>query len=198
MIPADKREEVHKRLYELITKLWLRARINAFAHREVMNESRKKESGWYITTILSSLVSMLGITLTYITKDSLSLFFTIISIIFAFVSLFATILSNHKRYGIISEQHEFILNSYMHIAQRTRLAKDPTISTEDLKALYEDLEKDFADIKSRGIEPQDKHFIKAHEIEREREENIISVDAQSFAIKKISKSEKVPDTVSGK
>lgn len=88
----------------------------------------------------------------------------------------------NKRYSFISEQHRFIQNSYIHIAQRTRAAKDPTITQQQLSILYEDLERDFADLKSRGIEPQDKHFIEAHKIIEKRKKDGTSSKALSFDI----------------
>jgi len=170
----ENNENIGEQLKKLIAELWERARINAFAHREAMNKSRKRESIWYIITISSSLLSILFMNLSYINNlnnsDNLPFVFLILSVIFAFVSLFATIFSNHMRYGITSEQHKFILNSYMHIAQRTRLAKKPNISTEKLLGFYDDLERDFADIKARGIEPQDKQFEKAEKIHEKRKQ----------------------------
>ncbi|MDR0681146.1 MAG: hypothetical protein LBG15_04750 [Dysgonamonadaceae bacterium] len=173
-----------KKLQELIGKVWMRARINAFAHREAMNNSRFRESLWYVITISTSLLSMLFMTLSYINNNqsTVSLFFLLLSIIFAFCSLFATIFSNHMRYSITFEEHKFTQNSYMLLAQRTRVAKNPTISKEKLNELYNDLERDFSDIKARGIEPQDKHFKIANKIFQERKDDNISSEALSFNI----------------
>lgn len=151
-----------------------RARTNAFAHREAMNNSRRKESLWYVITIATSLLSILFITLSYINKamEEVSFICLILSIILAFVSLFATIFSNHMRYGIISEQHKFLQHSHISIAQRARSVKNLELNEEELTSLYVELQRAFEDIKVRGIEPQDKHFRKAHKIDKGRKEDI--------------------------
>jgi hypothetical protein len=195
-----------EKLINLIEELWSRARINAFAHREATNKYSRKDSIWFLLTILFSLISILSIILSYITqngeikstifeigfiKNLKSLDYALISIFATFVSLTTTIYSNHKRYSSISEQHKFIQNSYIHIAQRTRAAKNPTIRMEKLNALYDDLERDFADIKARGIEPQDEHFEKAHKIEKKRKKGKAPL---SFDTKDYNQPEKETNT----
>ena len=192
---SEQVEKTSEQLKKLIEELWNRARINAFAHREATNEYRRKDSIWFLATILFSLCSIFAIILSYITRNSIespdsgkfytlfsSLDYALFSIFATFISLITTIYSNHRRYSFISEQHRFIQNSYIHIAQKTRIAKSPTIDNTKLTELYNDLERDFADMKSRGIEPQDKHFNNAHKIVRDRKKDEISSKALSFDI----------------
>jgi len=174
-------EEEKEALKKLIAELWSRARINAFAHRMATNENSWWDFGLFFATVLFSLIGIFSIIISYITRNDLIMFkfldsysaldYAFISIAATFFSLMATIFSNHKRYGAIAEQHRFIQNSYIHIAQRTRPAKNPTISKEELTELHNDLERDFAMTKARGIEPQDKHFKKAEKIEKNRRKN---------------------------
>ncbi|MDR0541920.1 MAG: hypothetical protein LBH19_06870 [Dysgonamonadaceae bacterium] len=139
-------------------------------------------------TILCSLLGILSIILSYIViqgncpNDKVGFFllfsglsilssldYTIFSILFTFLSLWFTIYNNHKRYSIMCEQHRFLHDSYIQVAQKTREVKNPFIEEDKLIKLYTSLEKEFVDIKVRGVEPHSKHFDKAHKIQEKRE-----------------------------
>jgi hypothetical protein len=182
-------------LHKSIAELWLRARINAFAHEVAAYDYNRKDSLWFFATILFSLISIFFIIISYITQNKLddniskifhallvfpTLDYALFSIVATFFSLIITIYSNHERFSYLSERHRAIQNNYIYIAQRTRIAKDPTIKEGELIALYKGLERDFADQKSRGIEPRDKYFDKAHKIYEKIKKNPISSEAQSF------------------
>ena len=187
---------------ELIPKFWKRARVNALAHRIVMNRTHLFDSLCYLGTIITSLLSIFCIILAYIAIDINSsnpppaimkilqavfqisaLDYTLCSIIFAFISLTITIFNNHMQYGIVSEQHKFTHNSYVHLALMAREAKHPDIDENKLIALYDLLEKTFVTVKVRGIEPQDKHFDEAHILFKKIEGGEVSSNIQSFNIK---------------
>lgn len=164
-----------------IEKIWKRARINSFAHRSANELYYKKESNYYVISISTSLASILFIILSNIQDfKCISTYLSLISIIFGFWSLYITIISNHHRYGIRSEEHKHTQNSYLYIAQRTRLSKKPYISKEELLNLYEDLERDFSLIKVRGNEPTDEQFEEAHKLFKKRDQDPTSLEAQSF------------------
>jgi ABC-type multidrug transport system fused ATPase/permease subunit len=158
-----------------------RARSNAFAHREAMNENSLKDKIFFVIAISFSLISIFAIILSYINQNTLSepdaekfytllssLDYALISIVATFISLITTIYSNHRRYGIIAEQHKFLQHSHIHIAQRSRAAKNLNLEPDDLSSLYTELQRGFEDIKVRGIEPQHEHFKKANKIEEYR------------------------------
>jgi hypothetical protein len=205
----DSKNKTSSTVYCEVEGIWLRARINAFAHETASNDYSRKDSFWFLMAILFSLIGIFFIILSYITQNSpnksddyeifgallslSSLEYALISIVATFVSLIVTIYSNHKRFSYLSERHRAIQNDYLYIAQRTRAAKDPTIKEEDLIALYKSLEKDFADQKSRGIEPQDKYFDKAHKRFKKIKRDKISSEAQSFNIGIDDKPETVKD-----
>lgn len=172
-----------------IEKIWKRARINSFAHRNANEEYYRKDSKLYRYTILTSLFSIFFIILSNI-KDfekyeilnfiSLQTLLSLISIFFGFWSLIYTIFSNHFRYGILSEEHKNTQNSYLYIAQRTRLSKKTFITDIELLNIYEDLERDFSLVKVRGNEPTDEQFDKANILFEKISKNKTSSEAQSF------------------
>lgn len=190
-ISPNDNSDISKLQYE-IGKLWKRARINAFAHRNANEEYRKKDSSFYKWTIITSLASILFIILSYIAQIEpfgfyvynlevfSSLIFSLLSIITAFFSLLFTIFSNHNRYGVKCEEHKQTQNSYIYIAQRTRESKKPNITKLELEALYDDLERDFAILKVRGIEPRNEHFEVANALFKKISTDEVSSTAQSF------------------
>lgn len=210
----EKAEEIVSNYQFEIGQIWKRARINALAHRAAMNHYVKYDTISYLSSIITSLLSIFSIILSYILQISLktadsntsdlektisnifikingksnilsfssltALDWTLLSIIFAFISLLITIISNYLRFSIKSEEHKQTQNSYIYIAQRTRESKKPTITKQELESLYEDLERDFAILKVRGIEPQDKHFNIANKLFGEISTDPVSSNAQSF------------------
>jgi len=221
MCDQESQNNTEQKIRESIQKYWKDARINALAHREAMNEARRRDSWFYFFVIITSLSSILFLTLSYITKDSSeypskilscitkdssgfpskilsnitkdssvfsskllksipfeSLDYALISIFLAFASLTLTILSNHWRFSSKSEQHEFLHGSYICIAQRTRAAKNPT-KKDKLSTLLDDIERDFTELKSRGIEPQHKHFVEANQLFVEIQKQNKEVDEQA-------------------
>ena len=151
---------------------------------DLMYYFEEKDSNYYKHSIISSLGSILFIILGYISQDCtfLNISFTILSIFSAFYSLFYTIFGNHKRYGFITEEHKYLMNSYQYISQRSREAKLNTKTKEELEILLDDLQRDFSLLKVRGLEPSDEHFDKAHKIVNKVKKDPISSIAQSFDI----------------
>lgn len=178
---------IHNNIKDIIEQLWYRAKLNSLAHKVSMYYFEEKDSNYYRLSILSSLASILCIILGYIFNKCpfLNISFTILSVFSAFYSLFYTIFGNHKRYGFITEEHKYLMNSYLYIAQRSREAKLSTKSNDELEILLDDLQRDFSLLKVRGLEPSNEHFKEAHKIYVEMKEDPISSKAQSFKYNEI-------------
>ena len=177
----ERNNSEHGNIKEVIEQLWYRARINSLAHKESMYYFGRRDTVWYIISISTSLLSILFIICGYIYKAD-NVLYTILSILFAFFSFFSTVFSNHKRYGFITEEHKYLMNSYLYISQRSREAKLNTKTKEELEILLDDLQRDFSLLKVRGLEPSDEHFDKAHKIVNKVKKDPISSIAQSFDI----------------
>lgn len=202
--PSGDEKRIRKKGKKIIAQLWQRARINAFAHKIALEEAEKNESRNYKFVIIFSLLSILFIILSsyanQISKSFILSFcifnhiktldYNLLSILCAFISLAYTIISNHKRFGIVAEEHRFLQNSYQHIAQRAREAYFPTKNIGDLEALIDDLERDFSLLKARGREPSDSDFEKGLELFKKIKKDKTSASSQSFPEKVIVDEEK--------
>ena len=185
----------------VIEEVWHRARINAFAHKEAMQDYSKGETRNFQWIIITSLLSILFIIIMYVKTtmdghpskstdgtipvnetDYWVIIWTLLSIITSIGSLYFAIMGSHHRYGIRAEEHKYLMNSYQHIAQRAREVKWPDMPSDEIIALLKDLERDFALLKARGSEPLDIHYVNAHNVFNKVKSDKDTSVAQSFKI----------------
>ena len=175
----------------VIGQLWLRARINAFAHREAATENSDRSERSFERELIAALVSILFIIFAYIAltmdrwgefRELIGLGFTVLSILMTLWSMYESIMANYRKLDVRSARHEHLLNSFQYLAQRARESKWPDLPTEEVEALLRDLERDFALLKATGTEPADRHFDAAHRLVKKIKEDSDARIAQSFEI----------------
>lgn len=156
-----------KAVQDTVKKIWLRARSNAFAHREAAEEYKKLSSEYFRRQVFAGIGAILLVLLAYIsstfektwvTAFQLPLIFTIGSVFSAAFSLYQTIMQNYFGYEILYKTHDLNQHSYLYLSQRAREVQWPDIGLEKAIATLEDLERDFQTLKVRGSEPSNEHF----------------------------------------
>lgn len=192
----------------VIEQIWYRARINAFAHRSAAEQYTQRAKLYFQGEIVATLFSILCVIVVYSLAtdipvhpptanvngtsaavvantspfDGWKMTFTLLSISLTLVALYLSVMASHQKLDVCAEAHRHLLNSYQYIAQRAREAKWPDLPEADVVALLKDLERDFQLLKARGVEPDDRHFDKAHLIVRKIREDRDARIAQSFEI----------------
>lgn len=179
---------------DIITEIWRRARINAFAHKFAFDEAMDRSltnRRLILRNSLCSILAVIGVYLVSLNGPALGisprygaivgLILTALSIIFNLRALYLDVISSEENLRVAAAEHEFLLGSYQYIAQRAREAKWPDRPLEELVSLLRDLERDFQLLKARGKEPHDRHFRSAHAVFRDVRSDPVSRSAQSFS-----------------
>ena len=160
----------------VIKSIWYRARINAFAHKVASHKNRRYATFLFIGEVVSALLGILFVitvgmistadTVVFIKshKEVLILGTTFLSVIFAVVALFLSVIANYLKFDTTAAEHKALLGLYQYIAQRAREVNWPDMPASKVLALLEDLERDFQLMKAKGTEPDDADFDAAHKI----------------------------------
>lgn len=177
----------------VISQLWLRARINAFAHRSAFEYLSQKGKKYFIHELCAVLISLLFLILVFavgnsdfitskVWKSALSLFFTIMSVTGTLYALYRNTMAIYIGFAVKAENHRNQQNRYLHLAQRAREAKWPSMPDKQITILMHDLEREFQILKAIGPEPEDIHFDKSHIILEKIKKDSDSRIAQSYDI----------------
>ena len=185
----------------VIQNIWHRARINAFAHKFAA-ESFASSSRWtFLLGLVAGVLSILFVIFVYLMNNAVdaraamkltamlglnhditALLFTLASIIMALLAIVLSVVGSTEKFDVLAAEHRFFCNSYQYIAQRAREVNWPEKPFDEVVELLKDLERDFALLKARGPEPEDKYFVKGarlfNKIHKDKETRI----AQSFDI----------------
>jgi len=174
----------------VITQIWHRARINAFAHREAADEAERKATVYFRSELITAIVGIMCIILVYVltTQEKSQnttvaiLILTIGSISCTLFALYLTVMANYMKFDMRYERHAQLQSMYQYLAQRAREVKWPDRPDKDVIDLLKDLERDFALLKLKGLEPQDRHFDRAIEIFKKIQSDDDTRIAQSFEV----------------
>lgn len=173
--------------------IWRRARHNAFAHKIAHSRYEKKSTMLFIFEILCSLISICFIIITYMIlssgklpgilgsmKDEISFYTTLLSVIFALVGVFFSVLISHLKVDVRAEEHKSALGSYQLIAQKARMVHWPDMDYDEMVRIHRNLEENFQLLKARGREPSDQDFKKGADIFSDISNNPEESTLQSF------------------
>jgi hypothetical protein len=173
---ARSEDEKRAQIRAIVGNIWERARINAFAHKLAAEQAKQKSTILFVSAFVCSLLSVTFVILVYMISSAPSIFgadqsnallpflFTLLSIIFTILALGASVLSSHFKYDVAAAEHIYFLGSFQFIAQKARAVKWPDMPYENCERLLIGLEESFQLLKSRGVEPSDKLYNRAHEI----------------------------------
>lgn len=165
----------------VISDVWKRARINAYAHRAAADRFEKWGVVFFSAQILAALLSVIFVIQVNLSEsqDCRNLF-TILSAVAAIAAIFFCVTSAYCKFDLRSQEHNFLLGSFQHIAQRAREAKWPDKPYDEMLELLRDMERDFQILKARGIEPRDKDFQHSHKVMKSVAEDPKISGTQSF------------------
>lgn len=179
---------------DIITEIWRRARINAFAHRFAHEEAKARSlinRKKVMRCSLGSILSVISVYLVSTSAESVNItphaaavaafFLTLVSVFFSIRALYLDVIGSEENLRVVAAEHEFLLGSYQYIAQRAREAKWPDRPINELIELLRDLERDFQLLKARGKEPTDTHFRMAHATFADVRRDPVSRAAQSYS-----------------
>ena len=170
---------------QFVFNIHIRARNNAFAHREAADEAKSKNDRWTLANLVATTVALLLTALALVATSEMwtgfSVVFSVLSILAAFLSLFTQSILLYKRFDVKETSHHFLQGSFQHISQRAREIERPSFNVNSVDALIDDLERDFALLKARAVEPDDKHFRAAAELQKVIRNDPAYSGALSFA-----------------
>lgn len=156
----------------VVKEIYRRARDNAFAHRAAANEAHRSSSFWTMLNVASTVVAGLLTTLTFIAGQQkwqyFDVGFTVASVLLTGLAVGIQCFLLFKKLDAKETVHHYFQGSFQYISQRAREADRPGASLEQVHTLIDDLERDFALLKARAPEPEDRHFVIAAEIQQKR------------------------------
>lgn len=157
-----------EKVQEHVSKIWRRARSNAFAHRYASETYKELAEIHFNRQVILGIFAILAVMLVYIVTSTeqlkffgteiLSVALTFTSVTLSMSSLYYSIKQNYSGFERLQMNHDHNQHSYLLIAQRAREVSFPEIELGRAIAILEDLERDFQVLKARGQEPSDKHF----------------------------------------
>lgn len=169
---------------DVVKQIYRRARDNAFAHREAANEAHRSNTKWTMRNVTATVMAGLFTTMTFIAGQQnwqyFDVGFTVASVLLSGLSVGTQCFLLFKKFDAMETVHHLYQGSFQHIAQRAREADRPGVSLEQVHALIDDLERDFALLKARAPEPEDRHFVIAAEIQQKRRTDDRISEALSF------------------
>lgn len=172
-----------EKLRRLVYQIHIRARNNAFAHRQAANETEKQGDLWTNINIGSTCCAGILSTLALISNqqkwDHVDIGFTILSVIASGIALFTQSILLAKKFDAKVQEHKNFQGSFNYISQRAREV-ERLLDLDRIHSLIDDLERDFAILKARAPEPEDKHFDQAAEIQSKRNSDRRISGALSF------------------
>lgn len=179
--PADTTAETRR----VVKEIYRRARDNAFAHREAANEAHRLNAKWTMLNVASTVVAGLFTTMTFVAGQQKWLYFdvgfTVASVMLAGLAVGIQCFLLFKKLDAAETVHHYFQGSFQYISQRAREADRPGVTLEQVHALIDDLERDFALLKARAPEPEDRHFVIAAEIQQKRKTDDKYSGALSFS-----------------
>lgn len=157
---------------KFVGNIQLRARNNAFAHREASADARKKADFFTYLNISFTAAALLFTSLSPATKHYVIFlpkfmtdaplpadeFYNFLAIISAFIALVTQCVLLYKHYDTTETMHSYFQNSFQYISQRSREIHRPGYDSNNIDQLIDELERNFTLLKSRAIEPEDRHF----------------------------------------
>ena len=112
-----------------VLNIHLRARNNAFAHREAANEAKKSNDRWTYTNLVVTLMALLLTALALVASErkwvDWTVGFSIASIVSSFISSFTQSVLLYKRFDVKETSHHFLQGSFQYISQRAREIERP-------------------------------------------------------------------------
>lgn len=167
---------------DFVYSIHVRARNNAFAHREAANDLKRSGDRWTISNLLSTTFALLftALALVFQEEKATALILTCVSITSSFLALFTQSILIYKRFDTAETLHTYFQQSFQYISQRAREIERPHFETRNISPLIDDLERDFSILKSRANEPQDVHFRRAADLQKEIRTNPKYSGALSF------------------
>lgn len=151
-----------------VSKVWKRARSNAFAHRAAAEFYKKKAEQFFNYQVVFGILAILFVLLVYVVTSTKSLKFdhtevlavilTFLSVLSSVLGLYFSIRQNYSGFERLHQNHNHNQHSYLYLAQRAREVEFPEINAVRAEAILEDLERDFQVLKARGQEPNNEHF----------------------------------------
>lgn len=168
----------------VVKEIYRRARDNAFAHREAANEAHRSNTLWTMLNVASTIVAGLLTTMTFIAGQQkwqyFDVGFTVASVLLSGLAVGIQGFLLFKKLDAKETVHHYFQGSFQYISQRAREADRPGASVEQVHALIDDLERDFALLKARAPEPEDRHFVIAAGIQQKRTTDKKYLGALSF------------------
>lgn len=183
----ENKQEEHKRrssdlreYQQFLENIQLRAKNNALAHREAASHAKQWGDTFTVLNLIFTAGALLFTALSLATTAyqfiiplppclngfPVDVFFNILGIISAFIALFTQCILLYKHYDVTETMHLYFQNSFNYISQRSREIKRPDFDRNNIKSLVDELERHFALLKARAIEPNDKHFDRAADIQK--------------------------------
>ena len=154
--------------------IWIRARINAFAHKVTAERAAMLA---HVISLLETLfivipIACVGISLFVVTDSTLTQMWprrvyqelAVASIIGNAAALFLQLVNSHFGWSGQARQHNHLLASYQLIAQKARRLENRLLPSDEAIHLCRHLEESFEIYKATGIEPSDSAFVRAREL----------------------------------
>jgi len=189
--------QLAENIRQTVSKIWKRARMNAFAHKIAARRAQGWETIFVVASVVLALAAITSVILLYVLSAPLNLqgageaeletlsnwgtVFTLGSVGFTITGIGLQTLQVHFRFGVKSTQHLHYLGSFQHIAQRSREVEWPGMPYEQMAELLRDLERDFQLLKARGLEPRDSDFDEALVLFKKIQDDDASKPMQSFS-----------------
>lgn len=154
--------------------IWIRARINAFAHKVTAERAAALA---HTISLLETLfivipIACVGISLFVVTDSTLTQVWprrvyqelAVASIIANAAALFLQLVNSHFGWSGHEKQHSYLLASYQLIAQKARRLENRSLPSDEAVHLCQHLEESFEIYKATGIEPSDSAFVRARDL----------------------------------
>jgi hypothetical protein len=144
--------------------IWLRARINAFAHKHAASKASVLSGVFFVVQTVFIVIPIICVSLSLqfataggpAKTSSISPILGVVSIVSNGIGLGAMIVAERFHWGETRAQHANLMSGYQMIAQKARRLDNAGLPQAEVVHLCRHLEESFETLKSSGLEPSDR------------------------------------------